>query len=212
MQAGGDHLNDGIRRLLIENGLQRASIRALQTHSGGDERALTAVCFAVAMILRGGEKWRETIKWRAARSALPKTIFAADKVRPLLTILRPERLSFLLLGCALFGSLSCRWGKEAHGEEEQHEAMPSRMCSAAATFLSECQMQAYRQRCSSMGIPQDEALAALLAFLVLYLEPVQKRMRARRQLLKRFLEWTCAASLSTAVVTLSSRMLGARHA
>jgi hypothetical protein len=80
VQAGGDHLNDGIRRLLIENGLLQASIKALQTHSGGDERALTAVCFAVAMILRGGERWRESIKWRAACSALPKTIFMADKV------------------------------------------------------------------------------------------------------------------------------------
>ena len=96
LQAGGDHLNDGIRRLLIENGLQRASIRALQTHCGGDERALTAVCFAVAMILRGGERWRESIKWRAARSALPRTICAADKVRTLhASDVRPSCLALL---------------------------------------------------------------------------------------------------------------------
>ena len=92
VQAGGDHLNDGIRRLLIESGLQRASIRALQTHCGGDERALTAVCFAVAMILRGGERWRENIKWRAARSALPRTICTADKVRTLHALSTPPIL------------------------------------------------------------------------------------------------------------------------
>jgi hypothetical protein len=81
MQAGGDHLNDGIRRLLAESGLQSAAIRALQIHCEGEERALTAVCFAIAMILRGGEQWRESIKWHVARSALPRSVITAEKVR-----------------------------------------------------------------------------------------------------------------------------------
>jgi hypothetical protein len=81
LQAGGDHLNDGVRRLLWEAGLQDAAVKALRMHGGGDERALTAVCFAIAMFLRGGEKWRETIKWKAARSRLLQAIIKADRVR-----------------------------------------------------------------------------------------------------------------------------------
>lgn len=81
VQAGGDHLNDGVRRLLSEAGLQDAAIKALRSHAAGDERALTAVCFAIAMILRGGEKWRESVKWAAARNALLGSITKAERVR-----------------------------------------------------------------------------------------------------------------------------------
>lgn len=81
VQAGGDHLNDGVRRLLSEAGLQDAAIKALRAHAAGDERALTAVCFAIAMILRGGEKWRESVKWAAARNALLSSITKAERVR-----------------------------------------------------------------------------------------------------------------------------------
>lgn len=72
-------------------------------------------------------------------------------------------------------------------------------------------LQAYRQRCVTLGIPQDEALAALLAFLVLYLEPVQKKMRSRHQLLKRILERSCAALLGTVVVAIGCRLISARR-
>eukprot|EP00892_Ulva_mutabilis_P009573 jgi/Ulvmu1/6989/UM033_0047.1 len=122
LQAGGDHLNDGVRRLLAEAGLQGAAVKALRVHAAGDERALTAVCFAIAMILRGGEKWRESVKWAAARSTLLSSITCAER--------------------------------------------------------------SYRFRCRAMRVPPDDALSALLAFLVLYLEPVQKSIKGRRKLMQ----------------------------
>lgn len=94
MQAGGDHLNDGVRRLLSEAGLQDAAIKALRAHAAGDERALTAVCFAIAMILRGGEKWRESVKWAAARNALLSSITKAERVRAPACILAQLLRSF----------------------------------------------------------------------------------------------------------------------
>jgi hypothetical protein len=80
LQSGGDHLNDGIRRLQTEAGLIECASRALQRHSHGEEAALAAVCFAVAMVLRGGERWRATVKWRAARSELLPSLSQAEQV------------------------------------------------------------------------------------------------------------------------------------
>jgi hypothetical protein len=72
-------------------------------------------------------------------------------------------------------------------------------------------LQAYRERCVSLDMPQDDALAALLAFLVLYLEPVQKKMRSRRQLVKRVFEWAGATLLSTSAIVAGAMMIGSRQ-
>ena len=72
-------------------------------------------------------------------------------------------------------------------------------------------LQAYRERCTNLGIPQDEALAALLAFLVLYLEPVQKKMRSRRHLVQRGLELTGVASVATAALAIGCRLIGSKN-
>jgi hypothetical protein len=80
LQSGGDHLNDGIRRLQVEAGLIRVAAAALPQYSAGDEAALAAVCFAVAMVLRGGDAWRTATKIRVARSPLLRKLVATDKV------------------------------------------------------------------------------------------------------------------------------------
>jgi hypothetical protein len=85
VQAGGDHLNDGVRRLQAEAGLLPTCIKGLRDHAGGDERALCAVCFAVAMILRGADRWRSSVKWKAARSDLLSAIVEGELVRVLTT-------------------------------------------------------------------------------------------------------------------------------
>lgn len=81
LQSGGDHLNDGIRRLQAEAGLLSAAAAALPAAAARDEAALAAVCFAVAMVLRGGEEWRGAAKQRATRSPLLSQLCAAETVR-----------------------------------------------------------------------------------------------------------------------------------
>ena len=81
LQAGGDHLNDGIRRLQVEAGLLPLAVPAIARHARAqDEPALAAACFAVAMVLRGGERWRRRIKARAARTPLLPALRGADQV------------------------------------------------------------------------------------------------------------------------------------
>jgi hypothetical protein len=81
LQSGGDHLNDGIRRLQAEAGLIKVAAAALPQYSAGDEAALAAVCFAVAMVLRGGDAWRAATKLHVARSPLLRKLVSTEKVR-----------------------------------------------------------------------------------------------------------------------------------
>lgn len=80
LQSGGDHLNDGVRRLLAEAQLLKTATAGLRAHAAGDEGALTAVCFSVAMLLRGAAPWRETVKWQAARSGVLDALAYASEV------------------------------------------------------------------------------------------------------------------------------------
>jgi hypothetical protein len=72
-------------------------------------------------------------------------------------------------------------------------------------------MQLYRSRCGMLGIPQDEALAALLAFLVLYLEPVQKKLRARREFMRTVAKWTVSTGLASAAVASGLQFISSSH-
>lgn len=60
-------------------------------------------------------------------------------------------------------------------------------------------LQSYRMRCRTMRVPPDDALSALLAFLVLYLEPVQKAIKGRRNAMR---TWTMLGVGSVALATL----------
>ena len=97
LQSGGDHLNDGIRRLQAEAGLLATAAAALPAAAARDEAALAAVCFAVAMVLRGGEEWRNAAKRRARRSPLLAQLCTAEAVRS------PHHC------CALAGTLWTRY-------------------------------------------------------------------------------------------------------
>ena len=54
-----------------------------------------------------------------------------------------------------------------------------------------------------MRVPPDDALSALLAFLVLYLEPVQKTIKARRKAMR---IWAVVGVSTLALATLLAGM------
>lgn len=81
----------------------------------------------------------------------------------------------------------------------QCEAASGAVAGVHGCFFRDLALQAYRFRCRAMRVPPDDALSALLAFLVLYLEPVQKAIKVRRKAMR---GWALIGVGAVAIATL----------
>jgi hypothetical protein len=87
-------------------------------------------------------------------------------------------------------------------------ASPCKGTDASSPFQkrnSVCALQAYRAHCKQLVQPADAALAALMSFLVLYIEPVRVADRRRRRSRR-----TAALVASVAAAALGVWRLGRR--